>query len=76
MAEFWISDMGTNTELKSDDGSTMMLPRYGVWSRRKWGGKAGVVDVSDDLAGLQEKYKVPTSKVFNLRKTEGKADGA
>lgn len=75
MEECWISDMGSSTELKSDDGTSMLLPRYGVWSKKQWCGKAGVVEVSDDLAELQSKYKVPDSKVFNLIKAEEKRDG-
>ena len=51
-SECWISDMGEQTELRSDDGSVMTLPRYGVWTQDRCRRRPGVIEVSDDLQGL------------------------
>lgn len=66
----WISDMGSETVLTRDDGETMTLPRHGVWCHERGMRKPGVVEVSDDLDGLMEKYKVPADRVFNLRRRD------
>lgn len=64
----WISDMGVQTELRSSDGTTMTLPRYGVWGQERGRRRPGVVEVSDDLAALMTKYEVPQSRVFNIER--------
>ena len=67
-SECWISDMGEQTELHSDDGSVMTLPRYGVWTQDRCRRRPGVIEVSDDLQGLMQKYGVPKERVFNLKR--------
>lgn len=59
--------MGSETVLTRDDGETMTLPRYGVWCHEQGMRKPGVVEVSEDLAALMEKYQVPSDRVFKLR---------
>lgn len=60
--------MGEQTELRSDDGSVMTLPRYGVWTQDRSRRRPGVIEVSDDLAALMTKYEVPKERVFNLKR--------
>ena len=51
----YISDMGVNHELVDADGRKTALERYGVWQPGPKG-EYGVVEVSDDLDALLEKY--------------------
>jgi hypothetical protein len=51
--------MGQQTELRSDDGTVMTLPRYGVWTQDGSRRKPGVIEVSDDLEGLMARYEIP-----------------
>ncbi len=60
--------MGEQTELRSDDGNVMTLPRYGVWTQDRSRRRPGVIEVSDDLAALMTKYAVPKERVFNLKR--------
>jgi len=55
MTTDFITDMGEPLTLSSDNGETICLSRYGVWSdqgRRK----AEVLEIGDDLEALQAKY--------------------
>ncbi len=62
--------MGEQTQLHSSDGTTMTLPRYGVWTQDRSRRKPGVIEVGDDLTALMTKYEVPTERVFNLKREQ------
>lgn len=49
-----ITDMGAPLILDADDGETLNIGRYGVWSDD--GRKAEVIATGDDLDRLQSKY--------------------
>lgn len=52
----FVTDMGENVELKSDDGSVIRLDRYAVWV---WNGrKHEVAETSDDPEDLKRRYGV------------------
>jgi len=69
-----VTDMGSATELRSDSGETLSIPRYGAWSSS--GRKPQVVDTSDDLGALLRKYDLTEADVVKMRGASDDGDVA
>jgi hypothetical protein len=50
------TDMCASLELRSSQGDTLTLPRYGVWVWDPVRRRRQVADVGDDLQALRDKY--------------------
>jgi hypothetical protein len=61
---YMVTDMGSSSRLRSESGEDMILPRYGVWDST--GRKPEVVDTSDDLGMLLERYGLTEKDVVRL----------
>ncbi len=63
----FISDLGSEQSVESDSGSTL-LSRYAAWA--PIGSKNHrIVEISDDLQTLMEKYAIPQDRVCILIRT-------
>ena len=65
VSKAYITDFGGVTELVASDGTKTELERYGVWMRSARG-RHEVVEVSNDLTMLLEKYGVKAEDVVPL----------
>lgn len=70
----FITDMGVNHELVAEDGSKLVLERYGAW-QMSHRGKNEVVEVGNDLEALLKKYGVRHEDVILMgpKRDEGGA---
>jgi hypothetical protein len=64
---FAITDLGQPLRAVAQDGTSMHIPRYGVWQVRD-GVLADVVETGDDLEALKAKYDTATVLVIVGRK--------
>lgn len=61
--KFFISDLGEDQQKETDDGC--VISRYAAWA--PVGGKNHqIVEISDDISILMDKYKVPQDRVCIL----------
>lgn len=59
-----ITDVGESFDTKDEyTGEVLSLPRYGVWTT---GDKGEVIEISNDLESLKEKYNV--TEVITINK--------
>lgn len=65
----FITDMGRDmTAEDMNTGETQLVPRYAVWAKRHFDGKAVVVEVCVDLKELKAQYgsEVPVYTIDEL----------
>ncbi len=65
--KIFITDLGISHMVKSSDGDDFAIPRYGVWSTKS-SKKPNVIETSDNLDMLLEKYKLSDNDVIKLMK--------
>ena len=62
----FITDMGEHTELSDSFGGTWTMERYAVWGE-KGRGKPEVIETSDDITELIDKYGIPEERILTMR---------
>lgn len=56
LMERFITDMGEDIIVTSDDGGRLVIGRYGVWETQGRRREPEVIDTGSDLDKLQEEY--------------------
>ncbi len=70
----FISDLGANQDAELN-GTHIRVGRYAVWSPLRNSKNHQVVEVSNDLTALIEKYKIPSERILTLVREEGDLHG-
>jgi hypothetical protein len=70
----FITDMGSPITLDNPGGTPIELGRYGVWAYDTSRGKYQVVEVSNDLPGMQRTHGVPDTQVIPIGRKGGESN--
>ncbi len=63
--EIFITDLGISPVVKPENGAEFSIPRFAIWSIKP-GQKPNVIETSDNVEGLLDKYKLTESDVIKL----------
>lgn len=62
----FVTDLGSK-QLVEQGGETLTVGQYAVWAPMNTGNGHQIVEVSDNLAALTEKYHIPADCVCTLK---------
>lgn len=66
LGKCFISDLGEDQVLENRNKEKIVLGRYAAWAPLPGGKSHQIVEISDDLETLKEKYNIPQDRVCIL----------